>query len=538
MLNLMNPKKEGSKMNKEYEYVLVGGGVAASTFAKRLLENNRSTSILILEAGPKVKAKDRRSWWDYVVNANGKETKSYDFTTNQKGESVSDGNTDFLVEDSRVMLYGGSTVHWGGWSLRYKPEDFKLFTNTGLGGDWPFEYNDLVPYYEQAEKHLSVCGDIEESWNQEMRPNTPYPRPPFRWTAADGEMIKAFEKNGIEAGKMPIAHYQKCMTTGTCKYCPISARFSGQIILDELCNDSRHTNFEIRCNSPATQILTNSKSHISGLKYLDSVSGEEKTVKAGTVIICSGVYESPKLLIQSKNSYWENGIGNDFDLVGRYLVSHSMLKVRGEIDQNKEAWVQEYGFPTLMSRSYDTPDAQKKNKIFLFKSSSLPNTDIAQLMSEGKTRNEIDQILFGRREQELQAFMEEAGQYNNRITLAEGKNRFGLPKMNIHFDRTEEAANNAENWLKVMEKIIIDMGYKIIPEKRVIQPPGGHHATGTCRMGKTKKDSVTDKNMKVHGTDNLYVCSNATFPSGTAVNPTLTLTAMAFRLADTLTENN
>lgn len=522
---------------KEYEYVFVGAGVAAATLAKRLLEKNRSTSILILEAGPEVKAKDRRSWWDYVVQANGKETKSYDFTTDQKGESVSTGNTDFLVSGSRVMLYGGSTVHWGGWSLRYKPEDFKLFTNTKLGGDWPFDYDELVPFYEQAEHYLDVCGDTSESWNQEMRADTPYPRPAFRWTAADGEMIEAFEKNGIEPGKMPMARHRKCMTTGTCKYCPIGARFSGQTVLDELRDDERHTNFEVRNNSPVTEVISGSKSLISGVKYLDPVTGNEEVINAGTVVICNGAYESPKLLLQSKNQFWKDGIGNDEDLVGRFLVSHSMLKVRGVRNDNKEAWVQEYDFPTLMSRSHDTPEGQQKNKIFLFKNRALPNVDLGQLMIEGKSRDEIDQILLGSREQELQAFMEETGQFNNRITLAKGKNRFGLPKMHINFDRTKEAAENGENWLKLMEKIMLDMGYTIIPEKRVIQDPGGHHATGTCRMGKTDKDGVTDKDMRVHGTENLYVCSNAAFPSGAAINPTLTLAAMAFRLAEKLTEN-
>lgn len=519
-------------MHKEYEYVIVGSGVAGSTVAKRLLENNRAASILILEAGPEVKAKDRRYWWDYVVNANGKETKAYDFTTDQKGESVSDGNTAFLVEGSRVMLYGGSTVHWGGWCLRFKPEDFKLFSNTGLGGDWPFEYDELHPYYEQAENHLTVCGDVSESWNQEMRPDVPYPRPAFRWTAPDGEMIQAWEKNGIEPGKMPMARYRKCMTTGTCKYCPIGARFSGQLILDELRSDKRNINFEICSNSPATQVLVDSRSRIKGVEYLDATTGETKQVYGGKVIVCSGAYESPKLLMLSKSSHWENGIGNDHDLLGRYLVSHSILKVRGEVNHNEECWFQEYDFPTLMSRTYDTEKYQKKNKIFMFKNRALPKIDFGDLMIAGNSRVEIDKIWKASRQQELQAFMEETGQKNNRLTLSKGKNRFGLPKMHIHFDRTKEAQKNGEDWLKMMTKVVKDMGYKII--KTEIQDPGGHHATGTCRMGKTEKDGVTDQDMRVHGTDNLYVCSNAAFPSGAAVNPTLTLTAMSYRLADHL----
>lgn len=294
---------------KEYEYVIVGSGVAASTVSKKLLESSRAASILILEAGPIVEAKNRRSWWDYVVQANGKEYKSYDFTTDQKGEYETEGTTQekikgkikekeliFYVPGSRVMLYGGSTVHWGGWCPRYKPEDFKLKTNTKKGGDWPFPYEDLVPYYEQAEIHLAVCGDHQEPWNKEMGVK-PYPMPPYDWTEADGEMIKAFKAEGITPGKMPVARYRQCLTTGTCKYCPVGGRFSGQLVLDEMLHDSRNIHLEVRVNSPVTQILVDSKHSVSGVEFLDAKSGETTIVKAGTVLICAGAYESPKLLM-------------------------------------------------------------------------------------------------------------------------------------------------------------------------------------------------------------------------------------------------
>ncbi len=535
-------------MAREYEYVIVGSGVAGATVAKRILENDRSASILILEAGPEVEAKNRRSWWDYVVQANGREHKSYDFTTDQPGDSSISGNTDFLVSGSRVMLYGGSTVHWGGWCLRLKPEDFSGKSNTGEGGDWPFEYSELAAYYPEAERYLSVCGDANESWNQELMPDYEYPIKHFGYTEADGEMIGGFKKNGIEFGIMPMARYRKCMTTGTCKYCPLGSRFSGQLVMDELRADERHVNLKILLGAPASRVLLESKSRVSGVRYLDPATGDEVDVHGNTVLICTGAYESPKLLMLSTSPEWKHGIGNDHDLLGRYLVSHSMLKVRGRLDRSAENeldeyWFQEYDFPTLMSRTFDTKEYQMQNKIFLFKNRALPNIDFAKLMIEGKRRKEINEIATASRYQELQAFMEEKGQYNNRLTLAQGKNRFGLPKMHLHFDRTPSAQKNAENWLKLMDKVVADMGYITRgthpdePDKNVkthVQDPGGHHATGTCRMGATPEEGDTDRDMRVHGTENLFVCSNAAFPTGAAVNPTLTLAAMAMRLGDHL----
>ena len=539
-------------MIKEYEFVIVGSGVAGSTVAKRLLEKNRAASILILEAGPEVEAKNRRYWWDYVVQANGRERKAYDFTTDQPGEGKSVGENSFLVAGSRVMMYGGSTVHWGGWSLRFKPEDFKLRTNSGDGGDWPISYDDLEKFYCEAERHLAVCGDDNEPWNvgftstgNKVR-SEPYPLPPFQWTAPDGEMIEAWKKFNVVPGKMPVARYRKCLTTGTCKYCPFGSRFSGQYVMDELKKDTRNINFEVKSGAPATRVLTDDKRRITGVEYLCLETGERETVHAGTVVICSGAYESPKLLMLSRNRYWEDGIGNDYDLLGRNIVTHSILKVRGRLNHNKERWFQEYDFPTLMSRSFDTEEVQRKtNKIFLFKNRGLPNVDLAGLMISGKNRKQIDDILTGSRQQELQAFMEEKSRPENRLTLARGRNRFGLPKMKINFSRPAKTQQNGEEWLNTMEEMVLAMGYSVDkaadPTGRKkpyvnmhIQEPGGHHATGTCRMGESPDEGVVDENLLVFGTKNLYVCSNAVFPSGSAVNPTLTLTALAFRLGDHL----
>lgn len=531
-------------MKNKFDFVIVGAGVAAATIAKGLLAHKHDTSILILEAGPEVVAKDRRFWWDYITKGERPYTHTYD----QTWEAASTGNINFQTDGVRVKAYGGSTMHWGAWSLRFKPEDFNLHTNTGEGADWPINYEELEPYYNHAESYLSVCGDETEDWFPRSKP---YPVPPFEWTAADGEMIKAWEqlevqyqegdinpgtKTNIKSGKMPVARYRKCMTTGTCKYCPIGGRFNAQYVLDDLKNDPRFINFEVRTNAPVHQVNTISKSKAESVTYTDNLTGEKHTVTGNTIILASGAYNIPKLLRASKNEFWKDGIGNDHDLVGRFVVSHSLLNVVGKAKTNPNGWFQEYDFPTLMSHSYNTPEHQKKGKIFMFKNRVTPNVDIAQLMIDGKTREEIDDIVYGEMTFNIQAFLEEKGKYSNRLEAKEGIDRFGLPQTTVHFSRTDEEMKNANDRLKLLEEVIEKMGLEITRSK--IEKPGGHHTTGTARMGTSPENSVTNKHMQVHNTHNLYVCSNAAFPTGSAVNPTLTLTAMAFRLVDHLIKNN
>jgi choline dehydrogenase-like flavoprotein len=516
---------------RKYDYIIVGSGVAGITIAKNLLEHNPLTSILMLEAGPFIPAKERRAWWDYItINRT-----PYDFTYDTKWEAKSVGDINWISAGARVKAVGGSTMHWGAWTMRFKPEDFNLFTNTGEGADWPIKYDELESYYQQAEEYLSVCGDDSEEWSPRSKP---YPMPPFEWTAADGVMIEAFEKVGIKPGKMPLARYRKCFTTGTCKYCPFGSRFSAVNILTDLLENKNYVNFTLRANSPVRKINCSSKDKIESIECLNNVTGEITMETANQFIICSGSYETPKLLMNSKNEFWENGVGNDEDLCGRFIISHSMLKVRGTTPTNPERWFQEYDFPTLMSRTHDSPERQKIGKIFLFKDRTQPNQDIASLMIQGKTTEQINDILTGPMTIELQAFMEEKGKFENRLELAEGTDRFGLPLTTINFCRTETENQNAQLNLDLMKEVITAMGFTIGPNDARVDDPGAHHTTGTCRMGVTAKDGVTDSNLKVHGISNLYLCSNGVFPSGSAVNPTLTLTALSFRLSQQLIQQS
>jgi choline dehydrogenase-like flavoprotein len=516
---------------KNYDYIIVGSGVAGITIAKRLLEHNPLTAILMLEAGPVIPSKDRRSWWDYITL----NRTPYDYTYDKKWEAQSIGSINWLSEGARVKAVGGSTMHWGAWSLRFKPEDFQLHTNTGQGADWPISYDDLEAYYQKAEEYLAVCGDEDEEWSPRSKP---YPMPPFEWTAADGLMIKAFEEMGIKPGKMPLARYRKCFTTGTCKYCPFGSRFSALYILTDILENNNYIKFKLRPNTPLRKINCERKDKIASIECLNNVTGEVSLEKASHYIICSGSYETPKLLMNSKNEFWQNGVGNDADLCGRFIISHSMLKVRGRFPENKERWFQEYDFPTLMSRSYDTPERQKIGKILLFKDRVQPNQNIASLMIAGKTCDEIDAIMSGPMTIELQAFMEEKGKFENRLEIMEGTDRFGLPLTRISFSRTEEESQNALLNLEVMKEVILRMGCTINEGDARVDEPGAHHTTGTCRMGKTAADGVTDENLKVHGISNLYLCSNGVFPTGSAVNPTLTLTALSFRLSDLLIQQS
>lgn len=513
-------------MTENYAYIIVGSGVAGSLVATKLLENDPGLPILMLEAGPVIPMKDRRYWWDYVVTG----AQPYDQCEDSDADNSNVGPDFWQSVGSRTIMYGGSTAHWGGWSMRFKPEDFHLKTNTGMGGDWPYGYETLEPYYCKAEEYLSVCGQDTDPWRSK-----PYPLPPYPWTQSDGEMIGAFRNLGITPGHMPLARYRKCMATGTCKYCPFGARFCGSYILDDLLAEPRYTHLKYRGQSPVTRLIPESKRRIHAVEYKDLTTGQTGKATADRIILCSGSYEVPKLLMVSGHRFWENGIGNDHDLVGRYPVSHPFIAVMGTKPRNEERWIQEFDFPTLMSRTYDTEKQQANGKMFMMKSAMFPNTDLAQLMIRGRSRSEIDTVVTGPRQVELSAFMEEMGEFNNRFSVGRGTTRFGLPRTRIDFTQRPEFKACANRNLDLMEAVLKEMGYAVDPKKdRSIEVQDGHHTSSTCRMGTSPEEGVVDADLKVFGTDNLYVCSNAAHPTCAAVNPTLTLVAVTLKLTDHL----
>ena len=514
---------------KSFDYVIIGSGVAGAIVADGILHSKPEASIAVIEAGPRVPLKDRRKWWDFISTRVNPYDDFHDLPIDQENASV--GKEGWTFRESRLMGRGGSTVHWGGWSLRFKEEDFEVCSRTGRGADWPISYADLEPYYEKAERTLGVSGLAEDSTGQVCPPRqNDYPIEPFPFVEADRPLIRAMDNLNVSYGHMPMARFRKCMTTGTCRYCPFGARFTAAYMWDALEEDGKHPNLHFFDRTACERLLLDGKKEVFGVEVFSTKTGKKEEIHGENFLIASGSYESPKILQRSRTAKWKNGVGNDYDLVGRFLISHPFLHVRAELPSNANRWNQELDFPTLMSRHYDSPEEQSKGKLFLFKDRSRPKVDLAQLMIEGNSKAEINRKSIGRMEIELQGFMEEFSIYENRVSDRDGRNRAGLHQTKVNFSRADDFAERVKTRLAIMKRIVEETGAKII--KADLRSQRGDHAAATCRMGTSPATSVVDENLKVHGVDNLWVCSNAVFPSGAAVNPTLTLAALATRLSE------
>lgn len=504
--------------------LIIGSGVAGSLIARILVENGLGP-VTLLEAGPSIPMRDPRLWLDFVTTGTLPYTQLYDTAQ----DFTATGQPPWNIVGSRIFGRGGSTIHWGGWCPRFMPEDFALYSNTGYGIDWPFSYADLEQYYCLAENYLQVSGDSTYK-GRDWR-SCPYPLEVAPYPITAGPIIEAMSALGYSYQHMPTARntvavngQAQCVTNNTCDYCPIGARFTGDQPVDSL---QSNPNFTLITSATATQILMSSKSTVSGVQYLDQTTGLTKTIEAQIVFLCAGALETPKLLLASQNSYWPNGIGNDNDLVGRYLVANPYLYSRGTSATNPDRLQQELTFPTLCSRQWDSEQTQPTGKFLMNMAHSAPDLNPAQLMYQGDTAPTIQSSVVGPVLYEIQGGFGPFPSYNNRVGLASGTNRFGMPRTLIDTPDPLMPSSTVTQIIQDIEQIYHQMGYTI--NEAGLYPQRGDHAASTCRMATSPDQGVVDQNLEVYGVNNLVIASNAVLPTVGAANPTLTLVAVIIR---------
>lgn len=146
-----------SKVRKESaNIVIVGSGVAGSLMASLC---SSLDGVTVLETGPNIPMADPGWWFHHLARGGGTDNTPYAAFYDEPGDFDATGANPWDIMGGRIFGAGGTMLHWGGWVPRFMPEDFALYTNTGQGIDWPFGYDALEPFYNQAEQYLGASGD-------------------------------------------------------------------------------------------------------------------------------------------------------------------------------------------------------------------------------------------------------------------------------------------------------------------------------------------------------------------------------------------
>ncbi|MDQ7060447.1 MAG: GMC family oxidoreductase [Sulfurimonas sp.] len=544
-----------------YDVCIIGSGAGGSPIAYEL--SNAGFKVLVLEKGKDLKEKD--------VNKDELAVSRRDMFTPKLQEQrhiINDRN-----KDGSVTRYDGAEYSWSFWNgsmvggssnlmsgyfHRMKPNDFKLKSVFGeIKGanvvDWCISYEDLEPYYEKVERLIGVSGEVKKHKFLEPRSTSKFPYPKLEENGVTVWFDKACDALGFESIPTPRAVLSRNgLDRNTCSYsnfcgsyaCATGAKGSARAALLQKCDAEIVTDaFVYKLESDAKKITQ--------VHYYDS-DLKSHTVDAKIFVLSAQAIESSRLLLNSKNEFFPNGMANNNGQVGKNLIFSAGGSGQGRFnfedlneDEQKELMQRGLFFNRSLQDWYEYEDNNQAFKggtiDFLFEHANVISrasrefiNDEGELIWGEELQKKIHKTLTTSKVLSFEVFNDWLPTDECFVSVdAKAKDKFGVAVGAINLWGHPHDLEVGEHLAKNAVKVLKEMGAKDISYSISSAPPPNLVAGG-CRFGNDAKTSVLDKNCKVHELDNLYVTDASFMPTGGSVPYTWTIYANSFRVADVI----
>ncbi|MBV9283870.1 MAG: GMC family oxidoreductase [Acidimicrobiia bacterium] len=464
-----------------------------------------------------------------------------------------DGDHAFVGDVNNVpSTVGGGGVHADGKLPRFREADFRLHTEYGpIDGaalaDWPLTYDDLEPFYAEAESLVGVAGVAGA--NPFAAPRSgPYPMPPGAPMYGATLSAAAAERLGYHpypaptgANSVPYGGRPACNNCGFCAFygCPIHAKGDPVAPLQRALLSGRA---ELRPETFVSRINV-SNGTATGVDYVDA-AGHTHTETARHVVLAAGAVETPRLMLLS---------GLDHPLVGRHLMFHFqtlvMAGLRQRVHPHRGRSV------THVHDDHLVPDDRSKRAakdagLPWFRGGMVEHCGPSTPIQEAKLYPWGDGHARSMRESSLRERMwgftmqgEDMPQATNRVDLDPTvRDVRGFPVARITYDshRFERAASAhyGERLTEILHEMDAEWTVTTtspdasFPYGDFISPvPQSKHVMGTARMGTDPSTSVVDPYGRLHDVPNIVIADSSVFVTSSGYGPTLTLVALALRAA-------
>lgn len=512
---------------------IVGAGLVGGVMAYELAR--RGVRVVILEAGPRYSLQDRMKYMEDIVFGR---IPGPAFTSNLPARDVysNAGEVEYPVNWLRAKAVGGSTLHWGGQIWRFLESDFRLKSLYGIADDWPVSYDELEPYYAKAERALGVAGKVDNpflSWR-----STDYPLPAFPFSVADKVFEKGCQKLGVvmhsiphARNSVPYGNRPACLAFSTCtnqRVCPIGAQYTAERHLELAEATGKVT---VVPNANVVRLVTDRRGRVAKAIYMGH-DKKEVEQKGQVFVLAAHAVESARLLLLSESSRFPQGLANGSGIVGKNFMERPSIAVKGLFAQN--VFPHRIGFPTAGTLQFCNP--KNRHELAAMKlafhtlSSPTPYDIAASSGNWGQALAKEIRESFGH-EILVEAATEQLPDPNNAISLdPQLRDYFGdpAPRLTYSFGPYEKAS--LEEGVRLGRKILGAVGVDEIEDEVEHGFPG--HPMGTCRMGNDPQTSVVDRNLRAHEVPNLYVVGSSVFVTGSSLQPSLTIAALAIRAAE------
>jgi len=519
---------------QHYDVIIIGTGAGGGTLAHRLAPTGRR--VLLLERGDYL-PRERDNWSSTAVFVQGK-YRAPELWLDQHGD-------EFPPEVNYYV--GGNTKFYGAALFRLRPQDFgELRHHGGISPAWPIRYEDLEPYYTQAE-HLYLVHGAHGEDPTEGAASAPYRFPAVTHEPRIQQLSDDLERNGLHPFHLPIGvnltqdergmatHDSSCIRCDRVDGfpCLVQAKSDAQV----LCVDPalRHDNVEMVTHAYVERLETDATGRTVNAVVTQLGDGSTVRFSADVVVVSCGAVNSAALLLRSAGDRHPNGLANSSDVVGRHYMRHNnsaLMAVSKEPNPTVFQKTLALNDWYLGSDDWDYP---------LGGIQMLGKSDAEQVRANaprwaGKVSPEMPFEELARHAVDFWLCGEDLPAAGNRVTL----------EKNGQIRLTMDPDNNTGGLKRLMHKLEGMLGSLGMQEHRLLDhsiymhkgmPIGATaHQAGTIRFGADPASSALDPSCKAHDLDNLYVVDTSFFPSIGAVNPSLTAIAMALRVADHLTE--
>jgi choline dehydrogenase-like flavoprotein len=499
----------------EADLVIVGCGAGGSTLLQRLAR--AGWRVVALDAGP---------FWDPDTDWVSDEGGSHHLYWTEP-RVIAGADPIPLGSNNSGRGVGGSMVHYAGFTPRFHPSDFRTLSQDGVGADWPLTYDDLRPYYTAIEEELPVAGEHWPWGDPHSYPHRPHP------VGGNGEIfLRGARKLGITAKVGPVAivngrfgNRPHCIYRGFClQGCKVNAKASPLIthIPDALTQGA-----EVRADSMVTGIEIDQRTgRATGVHYVRG--GVSRFQRARAVAVAGYSIETPRLLLNSASPRFPDGLCNDFDQVGRYLMVQGAPQTAGRFAD--EVRMYKAPPPEVSSEEfYETDPAKPYKRGFSIQTvSPLPITWAEHVAAQGHWGAALREYMSDYVHWScLGALCELLPRPENRVTLDEQKDRHGLPVAKFTYSRCDNDKALMKAAQGVMEDILQAAG-----AEEVITIERYAHLVGGARMAADEQHGVVDADCRTFAVPNLYITDGSVLPTQGSANPALTIMALAARAAE------
>lgn len=513
-------------MTGRFDVIIIGSGAGGGTLAHRLASTGKK--ILILERGDWL-PREKENWSVEDVF--------------QKNRYIPD-ETWFLPDGTSFQpqvhyFVGGATKLYGAALYRLRREDFGEMRHHGGGVSpaWPISYDELEPYYCQAEALYQVHG-LHGTDPTEPPSSRPYPAPPVSSEPRISKLYEDLNAAGYHPFPAPSAvmlneadmAHSACIRCNTCDGfpCLVHAKSDAEVIAVRPA--LQHPNVTLIRKAYVSRLETSATGReITGVSA--EVDGVPTRFEADIVVVSAGAVNSAALLLRSANTAHPRGLANSSDQVGRnYMFHNSQAVMALSLEPNDTVFQKTLALNDFYFGTDDFPypmgNIQMIGKTLagMYRAEKPLLTALApDFVLKDISRHAVDFWLT----------TEDLPDPNNRVTVdADGRITLAYtPNNQVATRKLYDKLRSMLDLLGLRQQHLLRHD---IYMHNAIPLAGVAHQAGTCRFGDDPATSVLDRTCKAHEVDNLYVVDTSFFCSIGAVNPSLTAIANALRVGDHL----